>query len=331
MMARARLLYVYEERIPADLRALVLSQLPPEEFEIQTMTYALPPEEQAARLAWADVVLFAPGRYLPDEILAHARRVRLMQLWSSGYDKFNVDGATRLGIPVANNGGANATAVAEHTVLLMLAVSKWLPDSHRRVLTGQWAGNSHGMDMRLLTGKRLGLVGFGAIGREVARKVQGFEMEICYYDTRRADPEVERSLRASLRPLEEVLRESDVISLHVRHSMETRHLIGERELSLMARTPILVNTARAELVDQDALLRALNVGRIAGAGLDVFVKEPTVAGDPLLAHLRVVATPHMAGSTQETYVQALRNAVDNFRRVMAGEEPRWVVNGVASR
>src|SRR3989344_1657309 len=111
------------------------------------MTYLTPDEEKKQLLSWAEGVMFAPGRHLPEEILEAAKNVKLMQLWSSGYDKFNVAGAKKFGIPVANNGGANAGSVAEHAVLLMLAVAKWLPDPHMRTTTGTWAGNKHGLDM----------------------------------------------------------------------------------------------------------------------------------------------------------------------------------------
>jgi len=251
-----------------------------------------------------------------------------MQLWSSGYDKFNVAGATRFGVPVANNGGANATAVAEHTILLMLAVSKLLPDSHSRTVHGRWAGNRHGMDMTLLHQKTLGLIGFGRIGSAVATRAKAFGMRILYVDPRAAEPDLECQLQAERRDLAALLTESDVVSLHLHLREPTRNLIGHRELALMKPSAILINTSRAELVDQEALLRALEDECVWGAGLDVHHQEPTQPRDPLLCHPHVVATPHMAGSTRETYIHAIANAIENFRRVRSGVPPRWIVNSV---
>ena len=249
-----------------------------------------------------------------------------MQLWSSGYDKFNVAGARKFGIPVANNGGANAISVAEHTVLLMLAVNKWLPDSHERTVAGRWAGNSHGLDMFLLHEKTLSLFGFGNIGRHVARRCRGFGMRIIYHDVTRAPEEVERETGATYADVETLLREADVLSLHLHSTPETERIIDDQALRKLKHTAILINVSRAQLVDQHALLDALTSCRLRGAGFDVYMHEPTAPGDPLLQLPNVVATPHMAGSTYDTYARAIGNCIDNFRRVLNGRSPRWVVN-----
>lgn len=325
-MQKTRLLYVYEERVPEALRALVLSHIPRDEFEIDSMTYLTPDDERKEKLAHADVVLFAPGRHIPDDVLAAAKNVKLMQLWSSGYDKFNLAACSALGIPVANNGGANACSVAEHAVLLMLAVYKWLPESHRRTVMGHWAGNSHGLDMFMLNGKKLGIIGFGNIGKQVARKVSGFDMNVSYFDIRRADPDFEVDYKVSFKALEELVAESDIITLHLHSNDATRNIIDRSAITRMKKGAVLINVSRAQLVDQDALREALVEKRLGGAGLDVYLKEPTEANDPLLSLPNVVATPHMAGSTYDTYAMVMRRAVDNFRRVMRGEEPKWAVN-----
>lgn len=328
MTDKHRLLYVYEERIPQNLRELVLSLIPADEFEIDSMTYTLPDDEKVKKLKWAEVVLFAPGRFLSNEILSQAGHIRLMQLWSSGYDKFNTAGAAAAGIPVANNGGANAISVSEHTILLMLSVYKWIHDSHHRTVTGSWAGNSHGMDMYLLNKKTVGIVGFGNIGRNVAKRLTGFDTNTLYYDIRRASEDVERELRATYVPLEEIYKTADIITLHLHYNKETEDMIGEQEFSRMKKNAVLINVSRAQLVNKDALINALSEKRIAGAGMDVYIEEPTRAGDPLLQLPNIVATPHMAGSTYDTYFMAIQNAMENFRRVFNGEKPKWVVNGV---
>jgi D-3-phosphoglycerate dehydrogenase len=321
-----RLLYVYEERIPQELRALLLDAIPREEFEVDSMTYLTPNEEKIRKLKWAEVVLFAPGRFLPDEILAHASHIKLMQLWSSGFEKFNVAGARKYAIPVANNGGANAISVAEHTVLLILAVYKWLPESHRRTVEGKWIGNNHGLDMFLMKGKKLGIIGFGTIGRRVAATVSGFGMDVLYFDVKRANPEIEQSLNARYISFDELIEESDIITLHLHAHDASKNIIGRKEFERMKKGAVLINVSRSELVDQDALREALHSRRIWGAGLDVHPKEPTEPGDPILTHPHVVATPHMAGSTRETYSLVLERAVENVRKAVSGEQPQWLVS-----
>jgi phosphoglycerate dehydrogenase-like enzyme len=327
-MTKARLLYVYEERIPTKLRELVQGCIPQDEFDVRGMTYLTPDAEKVDLLGWAEVVLFAPGRFLPDRILEEASGVKLMQLWSSGYDKFNTQGAARYGIPVANNGGANAISVAEHAVLLMLAVYKWLPDSHARTVGGRWEGNSHGLDMFLMFRKTLGLYGFGNIGRHVARRCRGFGMRILYHDIKRAAPEIEQETSAEFVSAERLLQEADILSLHLHLNDQTRGLIGSKELSMLKPSAVLINVSRAQLVDKAALLEALRNGTLHGAGLDVYEEEPTRPDDPLLTLPNVVATPHIAGSTFDTYKIALTNCIDNCRRVLRGKPPMWVVNGV---
>jgi len=325
------LLYIYEKRIPENLRQLVRSSIPPGDFVVDETTYAAPVSETSEKMRWADIALLAPGRVLAESILAAAvDRLRLIQLLSSGYDKCNTADARRYGIPVASNGGANAVAVAEHTLLLMLAVYKQLPDSHRRTVEGKWAGNNHGMDMFVVHDKTLGLVGFGAIGREVARRASAFGMRVLYYDPVRASPEVERELKADYTPFDQLLSSADVLSLHVHLNDATTRMIGREELERMRPSAVLINVSRAELVDNRTLLASLQADRLWGAGMDVYEHEPTQPSDPLLLHPHVVATPHMAGSTVDTYRVALKNAVTNFYRVKSGAAPLWVVNGVAA-
>lgn len=331
MFARTmRIVYLFEERIPRDLRRLVIDSFPPAEFDLDKMTYSESQSQQCAKMRSADAVLLAPGRHLSEAVFESASRVRLMQLWSSGYDKFNIAAARKYGIPVANNGGANAVSVAEHALLLMLAVNKRLPDSHARTVEGRWAGNRHGTDMFLLHDKTLGIVGFGNIGRAVAERAAAFGMRILYSDPRRAPEDVERRVGARRCGLNELLSSSDVVSLHLHLNASTRGMIGQRELDLMKRSAVLINVSRAQLVDTRALTESLRLGTIRGAGLDVYDDEPTRPGEPLLQHPYVVATPHMAGSTYDAYVAALGNCLRNFRRVRDGRKPLWVVNGVES-
>lgn len=320
-----KLLYVYEERIPQELRNIVINKFPTDEFVIEMMTYNDSDEEKKRKMAEADFVLFAPGRFVSDDILQHAKNVKLMQLWSSGYDKFNVEGAKKFGIPVANNGGANASAVAEHAVLLMLSVYKKIPDSHNRTITGNWKGNSHGLDMFKLEGKTIGIIGFGNIGRYVAKKLKGFDSNVVYYDINKADEMTEKDLGVQFMKLEDLLSKSDIVSLHLHANDNTKNIIGDRELSLMKKNSVLINVSRAQLVDQEALIKKMEDGYLLGLGMDVYMKEPTSGNEQLLKFSNIVATPHMAGSTRDTYEFVMDRILENFRRVAEGQKAKWLI------
>lgn len=325
------ILYIYEERIPNALRALVLSHFPREKFVVEQMTYNTPLAEQKEKLSRADAVFCAPGRFISDEVIGAARRARLMQLWSSGFDKFNVAGALAAGIPVATNGGANASSVAEHTVLLMLAAAHRLPQMDKQARSGKWGGASYGLDRQTLQGKRLGIVGFGNIGRKVAEKVAGFGMRVCYYDTRRATPDEEKRLAAGFLDFDELLRSSDILTLHLHLNEATKHILDARAFSIMKKGAILVNAARAELVEKKVLCEALAKGNLRGAGLDVFDREPPHSDDELFSFPTVVVTPHIGGSNRDAYEKMLARSLANIRRALKGEDVLWSVNGLTRR
>jgi phosphoglycerate dehydrogenase-like enzyme len=323
-----RLLYLFEDRVPQNLRELVVSYLREGPYTVDAQSYSASPESLEAAFAAADLALLAPGRKIPENCLKAAKKLKLLQLWSSGYDKCNVADAARYGIPAANNGGANAISVAEHTLLLMLAVAKWLPNSHMRASEGRWSGNSHGMDMFNLHGKNLGLVGLGKIGRSVAEKAHAFGMKVFYSDPIEADAEFRKRVPVEKRTFEELLALSDVLSFHIHSNEKTRGMLGAAQFARMKKGSVLINVSRAELMVREDLLKALNDGTLSGAAFDVFYEEPTKAQDPIASHPKVVATPHMAGSTLDAYKQGMLNCMKNFERVSRGEKALWVVNGV---
>jgi D-3-phosphoglycerate dehydrogenase len=257
--------------------------------------------------------------------MAAAKNVKLMQIWSSGYDKFNIEVAHTLGIPVANNGGANASSVAEHAVMLMFAVARKLPDSYRRVIEGNWAGNDHGLSMYMLEGKRLGIIGFGNIGRQVAQKVSGLGMDVSYYDINPAPDDVEKLLNVQYRPLDEILSGSDIISVHMHLSNMTRGLIGKNEIANMKDGVTLINVSRADILDRDALIDAMKQRKVLGLGVDVYSKEPTARGDELFDFPGFVGTHHVAGSNRDVYLTVLARAKENISRVINGEQPLWLI------
>ena len=227
-------------------------------------------------------------------------------------------------MPIANNGGANSVAVSEHAVLLMLAVSRQLVRQHTSVAAGNWRGNETPR-VHELRNKTLGIVGLGTIGKKTARLAAAFGMNIIYYDIARLAEHEEDAIGVRFRLLKELLRESDLISLHTPLNDTTRHLIGAEELSLMKESAILVNTARGPVINEAALYDALIEGKILAAGLDVFDQEPPQPDNPLFKLDNVILSAHLAGPTFESNIARVRNAFDNVQRVARGEEPLWVI------
>jgi phosphoglycerate dehydrogenase-like enzyme len=270
------------------------------------------------------------ARQMGGEFFRAAPKLRLVQLLSAGYDRVDVEAARKAGVPVANNGGANAIAVAEPTLMLMLAVLRKLVRLHNDVVAGKWrVGNFAETRVYELAGKTLGIVGLGNIGKKVARRAAAFDMGIQYYDIARLTEDQEDALGVRFVLLAELLRTSDVVSLHVPLDDTTRNLLGARELAMMKASAILINTCRGPVVDEAALHRALLEGQIAGAGLDVMVEEPPAPNHPLFALPNVTLTPHSAGPTWENWAARFRNGFDNIQRVAAGRPPRWVIPELA--
>lgn len=297
----------------------------PDGFDLRVIDLRAPNLRSYLREAEYYIGFARPGTIGPAFFEA-ARRLRLVQLISAGYDRVDIEAARRAKVPVANNGGANSVAVAEHTMLLILAVYKKLVWQHGNVVRGLWRpGNLTDTRLYELEGKTLGIVGLGNIGKKVARRAPGFDMRVQYYDIVRLTEDQEDALGVRFALLEELLRTSDVVSLHVPLNQSTRGMMGEREFGLMKPGAILINTCRGPVVDEDALYKALTAGRIAGAGLDVLIEEPPPANHPLLALDSVTLTPHMAGPTWENWPKAFRNAFDNVQRVARGQKPLWVI------
>lgn len=276
-------------------------------------------------LADAEYVL-GNVEHMDDAFYRAAPRLRLIQLFSAGYDRVDLDAARRAGVLVANNGGANSRAVAEHTILLMLAVYRKLVPQHAMTAGGRWRGNTPMPTFYELHGKTLGIIGFGTIGKRVARiAAGGFDMRILYNDIVRMAEHEEDAMDVRYRLLPELLRNSDVVTLHVPLTSLTRNMISTAELNLMQPRAVLINCSRGPVIDFPALHDALSSGRIAGAGLDVFPAEPPSPEEPVLSLDNVVLTPNLAGASRETRVKQTRNAFDNVLRVARGERPLWVV------
>jgi phosphoglycerate dehydrogenase-like enzyme len=296
-------------------------------LEVHTARGAEREAELARRIGDAEVVvtLRAYSRFTAG-VLAACPKLQLISIWGTGTDNVDLEACRLRGIAVTNTPGVNAHAVAEHTVALMLAFARRIPEVDREMRAGAWPRQGPAQ----LEGKTVGLVGLGAIGARVAALLAPFGVRII---ASTHGPDNGRSARAGARhvPIEELLRSADVVSLHWRLSVETARLIGRERLALMKPTAFLVNTARGGLLDRDALLDALRAGRIAGAALDVFHEEPLAADDPLRVMPNVILTPHNGGTSPEVIEQGLLAAVRNVAQFGAGSLRHFVVAPAAER
>ncbi len=263
---------------------------------------------------------------VPERALREAKRLKLIQTFSQGYDRVPLDITSELGISVSNVGGGNAIAVAEHTVLLMLAVLRRIIPSVIALKEGKTAVD---VDRRLyhqLRDKQVGIIGLGDIGRRVAKIVHGFDANVIFHDAVRIPEAVVKEIKACQVSLDELLSTADIVSLHVPLMESTKKLISSEQLNIMKPSAILVNTSRGEVVDEEALIQALRENKIAGAGLDVLNKEPPARNNPLLFMENVVATPHVGGYAWENFVTRFETVWGNVVGVWQGKPPINVVS-----
>ncbi|WP_406003259.1 2-hydroxyacid dehydrogenase [Streptomyces sp. NBC_00829] len=283
--------------------------------------------EDPEALSRAQVLVTALAPVTGADIQA-APHLEFVQCSSHGFDYVDLDTARARGVTVCNIGstGAEHREVAEHTLALLLALAKQLVPAHTALAAGDWAMDRLRPSLTGLAGRTLGLVGFGVVAQEVARLAAAFDMTVLY-TARSEHAEAAERYDARRAPLEELLRSSDVVSLHVPLTEETRQLLDADLLSLLKPTAFLINTARGALVDQEALAEALEAGRIAGAGLDVFDPEPPGPELRLLRAPNVVLTPHIAGATRDTVPRIVTAAMENTTAYLDAKPPRDVVLG----
>ena len=231
-----------------------------------------------------------------------------------------------LGIPVANNGGTNSLDVAEHTLMLMLSALRRFADFDRFVKAGSWRGIDSGTKTFTLNGKTVGIVGFGNIGRRVAALLQPFGCTVVFSDAFPPPKDVSDRLNAQQVSLPDLFGRADLITIHVPLNPDTRNLVNAQTLALMKDTAWLINTCRGEVVDEEALFEALTGKLIAGAALDVLVKEPPAPDHPLLSLDNVLFTPHTAGVTFDSFSRRGEFIFNNIDRVACGDEPIALVN-----
>lgn len=295
----------------------VVSRVAPLELELHfAQSYEQSHQHELAR----DAEVLLPGwAAVSEAMLAQAPRVRMIQKWGIGVDRIDVEAVRRRGLPLAIAAGSNAAPVAELTVALMLAVYRRITYVNRVMRQGQWPKSEMRESCFQIAGKTVGLVGFGNIGRMVARRLAGFDAQIIYFDARAAEPEVEARLGVRRVTLAELLQSSDIVSLHAPATPQTARMIDAAAIAAMKDGAVLINTARGELVDEGALHAALVVGKLRGAGLDAFDPEPPAADNPLLQLDQVVVTPHAGGGVFDNVEHVAHHVLGNIVRFLRGQ------------
>lgn len=282
----------------------------------------------------SDIILAVPMTpYMDREFLKMASGVKLVQFLSTGYDNIDIDAATELGIAVANNAGINSVAVAEHAFMMILMLLKKAIIGHNSIRQGKWIQNelvNENQFLRELKGKTLGILGLGNIGTELAKRGKAFDATVIYNKRNRLTKEKELALGVEYRSFNELLEESDVLSIHVPLTEETYKMIGAPQLEQMKDNAILINTARADVIDEKALVEALKQNKLAGAGIDVPRSHDTVEEfSHLFAEVEnVVLTPHVASATYNCANLFWEQAAENICKAVNGEKPKNLVNDV---
>lgn len=295
----------------------------PEGFEVKVMPLSADVSEICREAADADFLI--SGVDVPEEVFRAAKNVQFIQYMSSGYGQLPLSVLDELGVPVAQM-KTHSISVAEHALTLMLTVLRRIPASVQLLREGKWREDLDETSYSELYNKTVGIVGLGNIGRWIGKIVQhGFGANVVFYDNAEIPLTVSELIPARAVSLEELMAVSDVVCLSLPLNAQSDKLIGRNELALMKRSGILVNVGRGEVVDQDALIEYLREGRIAGAGLDVYDREPLDIASELLDMEQVICTPHMAGVGWENVHRRIATVWRNFDAVLRGDVPSGVV------
>ena len=298
--------------------------------EVRWIDSGLSDDDVIGQARDAIAVIPAGPRAVTTGLALRLPNLRLIQTTSAGTDYLDKTALGESGVLVANNGGGNSVAVSEHAIALMISVYRKIDLQLSSIREGTWMAGVTGEpeEFHNLVDKTIGIVGLGRIGSRMARRLRGWECEVIYSDVVQISEEVERETRARRVDLDELLSTSDLITLHVPLDRSTHHMISTRELELMKPTAILINACRGPVVDEAALIKALDSGQIFGAGLDVLEEEPTPTDNPLLTMENVVVTPHLASLAQESGIRSTDFAMANVSRLARGEELESIVHPV---
>ncbi|WP_312832987.1 phosphoglycerate dehydrogenase [Sedimentibacter saalensis] len=284
-----------------------------------------PIKGEKGELAEADYIL-ATNYLVTKEIIDAAPNLKLITRTGVGYENVDIAYARTKNIDVTIARGGNATSVAELVVSLMLNCYRKIIVLDRSTKEGKWQSWDYRHESFELQGKKIGVIGAGFIGKEVMKRIIPFDVNIIYYDVYKMKPEDEEKYSAKYCELEELLSSSDIITIHMPVLEGTVGFMGKREFSLMKKNSFFINTARGQLVDEDALIWALDNKVIAGAALDVFIKNPPDSDSPLLKFPNVIATPHIGGGTIDAYRKIFKMCIDNIQKVYKNETPDFIVN-----
>ncbi|MCX8207478.1 MAG: phosphoglycerate dehydrogenase [Methanothrix sp.] len=282
----------------------------------------LSPEELVERIKGYDALVIRSGTKVTADVINAADRLKVIARAGVGVDNVDVDAATKKGIIVVNAPGGNTISAAEHTIAMMLALARNIPQAHASVRRGEWNRKKYtGVEV---FNKTLGIIGLGRIGTEVAKRMKAFGMRILAYDPFITESKA-AELGIKLASLEEIYRESDFITVHTPLTPETRNMIDEPQIKMMKPTVRLINCARGGIINEAALAKAVAENRIAGAAVDVYTKEPPV-GNPLLEQERIITTPHLGASTAEAQINVALAVADQIIAISKGQLPTTAIN-----
>jgi len=296
------------------------------DFEVWEKTSPVEREVLLEKALEVEGLLCTLSDRIDEELLARSPGLKVVSNYAVGYDNIDVDAATRRGVLVTNTPDVLTNATADIAFTLILAAARRVVEANEFLRSGEWV--TWHPDLLLgqdVSGSVLGIVGMGKIGQAVARRAAGFSMKILFFN-RSPKPDLEKELGARQVSMDELLRESDFVSLHCPLNAETKGLIGERELRMMKKSSILINTSRGPVVDQNALYRACSERWIWGAGLDVFEKEPVPLDEPLLKLKNVTTIPHLGSATIKAREGMARKAAENLLAALEGRKPADLVN-----
>lgn len=262
----------------------------------------------------------------PSEVIQRNPSLKMIMRWGAGYDSVDCKTAGEQGVLVTNTPGANANAVSELAVMLMLAVGRKLFSHTERLQAGEWSKDVFLSSSFSLHNKLVGLIGGGNIGRQVAQKVQAFGAKVQYYDMKRLPLEQEAAMNMTFVSKEELLQTSDIVSLHLPLTEQTRHYIGEKELMAMKRGAMIINTSRGGLIDDNVLIASIVSGHLSGAGLDGLEQEPPPKDSALVTNPNIVVTPHIGGVVADVGDIILPMLVEDILQFAGGHTPEHIVN-----
>ena len=292
----------------------------PAGFEVVCLPKEASDADKTSALAEAEYLVLHPA-VIADELLQKSSKLKLVQLLTAGFDKMNIGLCKEKGIMVATNGGANSWSVAEHSVALLLGVYRRIVDCDKATRAGFWRKPIPEFTQFEIAGKTVAVLGAGNIGRRAAKRYKAFDADILYYDVAVSEY-MEKELGAKKATIEEIARTADVISIHLPLFDSTRGIIGKKEFDLMKPEMVIINTGRAEIIDESALVEALQQKKIMAAGLDVFHEEPINLDNPLLKMDNVLLSPHMAGHSSEGWTRRCAIAWENIQLIAKGEVPK---------